>query len=91
MKNFGVTTWIFKPRDAFYCRECWGDPERELQQCPLFLFTFKDASSSDGPLVSLDRLRQTRQRMLERKPHHQQVAARSKNQKRTRRRESAGF
>jgi hypothetical protein len=36
-------------------------------------------------LVSLYRLRQTRQRMLERKPHHQRVAAPGKNQRKTRR------
>jgi hypothetical protein len=38
-----------------------------------------------GLSVSLDRLRQTRQRMLERKPHHQRVAAPGKNQSKTRR------
>jgi hypothetical protein len=51
----------------------------------LFLFTFKGESSSDGLLVSFYRLRQTRQRMLERKPHHQWVAAPDKNQRKTRR------
>jgi hypothetical protein len=31
----------------------WGYPERELQPWALFLFTFKDASSSDGLLGSV--------------------------------------
>jgi hypothetical protein len=35
-------------------------------------------------------LRQTRRRMLERKPHHQRVGARGQNQRKTRRREPAG-
>jgi hypothetical protein len=46
--------------------------------------TFKDASSSDGLLVSFSRLRQTFQRMPERKPCHQRVAARGKDQKKPR-------
>src|SRR5229473_4411525 len=68
-----------------------GGPERKLQQCPLFLFTFKGESSSDGLLVSLYRLRQTRQRMLERKPHHLRAAVWGKNQRKTSRREPAAF
>src|SRR5882724_7921838 len=70
--------------------EAGGDPERDLQRWPQFLFTFKNASSSDGLLVSLNRLRQTRQRMSGRKPHHQRFGARGKDQRKTRRGEPAG-
>jgi hypothetical protein len=41
---------------------------------------FKDASSSDGLRVSLQRLRQAHQRMLERKSRDQCVAAPGKDQ-----------
>jgi len=50
----------------------------------LFLFTFEDASSSDGLLVSFSRVRQTCQKMSERKPCHQRVAARGKDQRKIR-------
>jgi hypothetical protein len=52
---------------------------------------FKGASSSDGLLVLLDQRRQTRQRMLELKRHHHRLGSRSKDQRKTRRREPVDF
>jgi hypothetical protein len=54
---------------------------RSFSHEQLVLFTFKDASSSEGLLVLLHRARQARQSVLERKPHDQCVAARAAKEK----------
>jgi hypothetical protein len=59
------------------CYEVGAIRNGSFSQWAIFLFMFKGASSSDGLLVLLDRRRQAPQRMLERKPHHQRLGARS--------------